>query len=804
MRWNDLRLLPGATAVWVLAVLGIAAGAQAAIATCAILAATVLTAAVVIARPVLTQVLLAHLGVVALAGVLLFPVLLRHDHAVDQLSTASEDALIVEVAITLRADPAVPTTGPAWSRSGMQAMARTLPTQATIGDQDVPLPASVPVLMRTGDAEAEQQLAQARGGDAVQVRGKVRASGGLLVLTVTEVRPIPERGATAVAQNARQQLRDLARHNTRHLPGDEAALVRGMTSGDTHGLGDRSEEIMQRAGISHLVAVSGANIALVLAAVIAPLLLAGVRRRPRLLIAGLAVAAYVGLVGEEPSVQRAATMVTPLLIARYVGVRASPVAALALTVALWSVLDPVTAASIGFALSALATAAILIGAPPLARAITEATGERIGKVPALVLAVPLVAQLACTPILVTLAPEVSAWAVPVNMIVGPIVGPTTVIGLIALLMGPVWAPAAQLLNTIAAGGAHLVLLIARTADALPGSRIPVLEGTAGVLGAVAVIVVLAIAVAGRRSPLVRWAMAGLLVAVTAPGLAPHLPGREGQEWTVAACAVGQGDAVLLRSGSTTVLIDTGPAPEPLRECLNRLDVDHIDLLILTHPHADHTGGRTALTGSRAPAQQWVCPLPHAGQDVAEGGPPEPVTTGETWQQDGLALEVLWPPSAEAAQSAALREDGSGEGDAANDCSVTIAATWPDGTRLVSLGDLEPVAQRELAALQPGPAHIVKVAHHGSRRQHDALYEQLDPGLALVTVGKENTFGHPTDHTLDLLGAVGAQVVRTDLHGTVILPAHDPAESADPLAPGSPVDAEDRHRSGEPRSVGPPR
>lgn len=798
MRWHDLRLLPGATTVWVLAVLGIAAGAQAAIAACAVLAVTLLTVAVVVSRPGFTHLLLAHLGVVALAGILLFPALVRHDHAVDQLQAASEDALIVEIGLTLRADPAAPTAGPEWSRAGLQVMARTLPSRARIGDEEVRLPASVPVLVRTSGDEAEQQLAQARGGEAVQARGKVRASGGLLVLSVTEVRSIPARGPTALAQNARQQLRDLARHNTRHLPSDEAALVRGMTSGDTHGLGDRSEEIMQRAGISHLVAVSGANIALVLAAVIAPLLLAGVRRRPRLLIAGLAVAAYVWLVGEEPSVQRAATMVTPLLIARYMGVRASPVAALALTVALWSVVDPVTSASVGFALSALATAAILIGAPPLARAITEATGERIRTVPALVLAVPLVAQLACTPILVTLAPEVSAWAVLVNMMVGPIVGPTTVIGLIALLLGPVWGPAAQLLNTVAAGGAHLVLLIARTADALPGSRIPVPEGTTGVVGAVAVIVMLAVAVAGRRSVLVRWAMAAVLVAVTAPGLATHLPGREAPSWTVAACAVGQGDAVLLRSGSTTVLIDTGPAPEPLRECLNRLDVDRIDLLILTHPHADHIGGRSALTGPRAPAQQWVCPLPDATRDVAVGSIPQPVTTGETWQQDGLALEVLWPPSAEAAQSAALREDGSGEGDAANDCSIAIAATWPDGTRLVALGDLEPVAQKELAALQPGPAHIVKVAHHGSRRQHDALYEQLDPALALVTVGKENTFGHPTDHTLELLGAVGAQVVRTDRHGTVILPPHDPAGRVGDADPSGP------HGPGEPRSVGPPR
>src|SRR5690606_16729299 len=100
-----------------------------------------------------------------------------------------------------------------------------------------------------------------------------------------------------------------------------------MTTGDTHGLGEGTEEIMRRAGISHLVAVSGANIALVLAAVLVPLLLLGVPRRARILLAAAVAGGYVLLVGPEPSVLRAATMAAPLLAARFVGVRASPVAA---------------------------------------------------------------------------------------------------------------------------------------------------------------------------------------------------------------------------------------------------------------------------------------------------------------------------------------------------------------------------------------------------------------------------------------------------------------------------------------------
>lgn len=783
MRRSDLRLLPGACAVWGLAVLGIALGAPAALAAGAVLTAGVLSVAVVVNRRALTHLLLAHLGVLALAGVLLFPALLRHDAAVLALDEAAREGLVVEMMLSVRADPEPPAGGPEWSRDGLQVMARTVPAPARIGDRRVLVPASVTVLVRGADGPGDGSLSGLRGGQDAVIRGKVRSSGSLLVLIATEVRAVQATGPAGRAQHIRYRLRDLARDHTAHLPADESALVRGMTTGDTAGLAASSEEIMRRAGISHLVAVSGANIALVLAAVIAPLLLAGVRRRPRLLIAAAVGTGYVALVGEEPSVQRAATMAAPLLIARFAGVRASPVAALALTVALWSVVDPVTAASVGFALSALATAAILIAAPPLARAITESTRDRIGPAAALVLAVPLVAQLACTPILVTLAPEVSLWAVPVNMVVGPIVAPTTVIGLAALLVGPFLPGVAQLLNTVAGGGAHLVLLIASAADALPGSRITVAEGATGALASLALCALFAVAVATRRSSWTRWAVAAALVASLTPSLAARWPGQQEPDWMLTACAVGQGDAVLLRSGATTVLIDTGPEPEMLRACLDRMDVHTVDLLILSHPHADHTGGRDALTGTRIPTQQWVCPLPEAQQQTAAGAMATPAQTGHTWQQDGLALEVLWPPTAEHAQRAAAREDGSGEGDAANDCSIVIAATWPDGTRLISLGDLEPVGQRELAALEPGPATIVKVAHHGSARQEPRLYEELSPELALITVGESNSFGHPTLRVLDILAATGAPVVRTDRHGTVVLPEGEPLS---------------------PRSVGPPR
>ncbi|AXK45233.1 ComEC/Rec2 family competence protein [Brachybacterium saurashtrense] len=770
----DLRLLPGATCVWALAVLGVSAGTAAAIAGGAVLVALGLTAVMLAGPGSTSRGLFAHLGIVVLAAVLLFPALQRHGETDQALERAAADGLVVELTVVAAADPAAPESGPEWSRHGLQMRARTVSGPARTGRDEVRLPASLPVLVRAEDGTA-RDLSRVRDGDRARVRGRVATSGSLVIVRASEVHVVAGDGAAGRAQALRHGLREGARDTTAHLPADEAALVRGMTTGDTRGLSERSEEIMRRAGISHLVAVSGANIALVLAAVLGPLLLMGVRRRPRILAAGIVTAGYVGLVGDEPSVQRAATMAAPLLAARFAGVKASPVAALALTVALWSVLDPVTAASIGFLLSALATAAILVAAPPLATALVELSGQRVGRTAALVLAVPLVAQLACTPVLILLAPEVSLWSVPVNMAVAPLVGPTTVLGMVALLIGAAWPPAGALLWTAAAGGAHLVLLIARTADALPGARIAVPEGPAGVVLALGVLAGVTLAVAGRHRPLVRWAVAGVLVAALSAGGARLLPVRSAGEWTVAMCAVGQGDAVLLRPDGAgregpTVLVDTGPDPEALRACLDRLQVASIDLLVLTHPHADHTGGRAALSAGRAPALQWTCPLPEAAQQVVPGAPVAVATTGETWRSPGLALHVLWPVSAEEARRAGAAERGGGEGDAANDCSVVVEAVWEDGTRLLALGDLEPAGQEALAASSPGPADIVKVAHHGSRFQHVPLYAQLDPALALIPVGRENDFGHPTQETLDLVRSTGAQVLRSDVHGTVVLPA----------------------------------
>src|SRR5699024_1923938 len=240
---TDLRLLPGATCVWALAVLGIAAGTAAALAAAAVLVSLALTAVVLTGPSATGRSILAHLSIVVLAGALLFPALQRHEGTHGGLAEAQQQGLVVELTVVAAAEPAPPDSGPAWARGGQRLRARTVQGAAHLGRRAVHLPASVPLLVRASVAPAHE-LARVRDGDLVHVRGRVAVDGRLIVLRASEVHPVASAGATGRGQTLRHALRRQARQATSSLPGDESALVRGMTIGDTRGMGERTEEIM--------------------------------------------------------------------------------------------------------------------------------------------------------------------------------------------------------------------------------------------------------------------------------------------------------------------------------------------------------------------------------------------------------------------------------------------------------------------------------------------------------------------------------------------------------------------------------
>jgi competence protein ComEC len=232
------------------------------------------------------------------------------------------------------------------------------------------------------------------------------------------------------------------------------------------------------------------------------------------------------------------------------------------------------------------------------------------------------------------------------------------------------------------------------------------------------------------------------------------------DWQIAACDIGQGDAVVVRDRSFYALVDTGRHPSPLTECLRTLGIGHVDLLVLTHYDADHVGGIDAVAGMvdvalvgvpNGPEDERVLArVAAAGADIQLAG------RGDAGMLGDLSWQVLWP-----VRGSTVMATG-------NDGSVTIEFDGR-GIRSLFLGDLGEESQQAMrAAARPRPVDLVKVAHHGSGDQSPELYAGLSAAIGLISVGTDNGYGHPTQRVLDILRSSGTLPLRTDRQGMLVV------------------------------------
>jgi competence protein ComEC len=492
----------------------------------------------------------------------------------------------------------------------------------------------------------------------------------------------------------------------------------------------------------------------------------GLGRAWRVVAALLVLAGFVLLVTPEPSVVRAATMASIVLLSGSLGRPGRGLPALAVAALALISVDPWLARNYGFALSVLATLGLLVLSGPLGRQLSRWMPAPL----ATALAIPFAAQLACQPVLVLLSPTLPAYGVPANLLAAPAAPVATVVGLAACVLLP-WLPGlATPLVWLAWLPSTWIAAVAQVTAGLPGSSLPWLGGAAGVAltlvctaAALAILLLRRPGAAARRMRALSAALlcivGGVAVGVlvgTGLGRAAVFP----SDWQIAACDIGQGDAVLVRDGGQVALIDVGPDPVLLTECLDTLGVDRIDLLILTHYDLDHIGGLAAVTGRVATAM--VGP-PVNGRDShllgrlqAGGARVREADRGDHGTLGRLSWEVLWPLG------------GGGPMGSGNPGSVTVLFNGA-GIRSVFLGDLDEEAQEALLAAGPiGRVDVVKVAHHGSGDQSPALYAELAASIGLISVGADNGYGHPTRSVLQLLGSAGTATVRSDLDGMAVV------------------------------------
>jgi competence protein ComEC len=756
-RSTDLRMVPLALSAWGAAWLGTwgapagMAGVAAAVAASLVVAALrrsalVLTVAVVTAATVCAGLLDVHR--------------LRHG-PVAELATRQA---VVAANVEIRSDPH--RMAEKGRTSGAAVMkAATVRVEGRGSAWRV----RTPVLLVVSGPQLEQWL-RTPVGTEVAVDGRLqspdRASDVAAVLRV--------RGAPVMVQPPSAGLRLVERVRAglrRAVAGrrpEPRALVPALVLGDTSALDAALTEEFVASGLTHLTAVSGANLTLLLAFLLTVARWLGVRGW-WLRVVGLAgVIIFIALCRTEPSVLRAAAMGLVALAALGSGSRAAGVRNLAVASMILLLVDPFLSRSIGFTLSVLACAGIVWWA----RRWSVIINRWLPLIIAESIAVPLAAQLTTTPVVAAISDQVSISGIAANALAGPFVGPATVLGFAAAGASLINGMLATLFGFGAAWCAQMIIWIAMICSRLPGSNwhLPASALTLTWLSISSLLLGLSMAYLLAR-PWLSLLLAGVMIICLCG--TPRQPGWPPKDWLLVACDVGQGDGIVVRTARrSAIVIDSGPAPAAMRGCLDRLRIAEVPLLIITHFHADHVGGLVGVMQHRRIGQLWMSPSAPSGplaatvrdQAMQHGIPINAPLAGIRASVGEAQLEVLGPVD----HVAADQHESSQQNDSSLVIMIRVA-----GLRLLLTGDVEPPGQQ--AILNTGAdlrADVLKIPHHGSAQQDPAFIAATHARLAIASAGIDNDYGHPAPRTVQLVRSLGMTLLRTDEDGSVAVGLHN--------------------------------
>jgi competence protein ComEC len=555
----------------------------------------------------------------------------------------------------------------------------------------------------------------------------------------------------------------------------ERVLVPALVDGDDAGMPDEAVAAFRTCGLTHLLAVSGSNLTLVLAFLMLVARWCRVRARGLAVVGALGVIAFVLLARAEPSVLRAAAMGVVALAGLSTPDRARGVRSLSVAVLVLVLVDPWLARSVGFLLSSLATGGILLLAPVW----RDAMAGWLPRWLAEALAIPMAAQLVCTPVIAALSGQVSIVAVVANLAAAPAVGPATVLGLLACVTSLANGWLAAGLARAAGLAAWWIVTVAGHGADLAGASLGWPVSTLGLsvltLGCVALMVITPRVLRRRSASLA--AVALLAVWLVRP---PSVLGWPPHDWIMVACDVGQGDGLVLNAGDGRgVVVDTGPDPQLMDSCLKRLGIDSVPLVVLTHFHSDHVAGLPGVLADRQVGLIEVGLLDDPIDQVVDvmrwatdaGVPVSRVTYGERGVCGDLSWTVIAPvPGFDPTNSSEVALGGTDDssGSPPNNASIVMMVET-HGVRLLLTGDIEPPAQQAILASGVDlHADVLKVPHHGSRFQDPDFSSAVGAVLAVVSVGADNDYGHPAPDTLALLDDLAMVTYRTDRDGDVAI------------------------------------
>lgn len=549
----------------------------------------------------------------------------------------------------------------------------------------------------------------------------------------------------------RQELLD----RVRQLFDERAALFQGIMLGDRSALDDDVTSAMRLTGTAHVLTVSGMHLGMIAAALSAVLRKTSLGCYARFGILSVLLGAFACLTGGAAGTVRALIMAIMREWARLRGRRYEPLTALAAAALAMTLVRPLWALDASFQFSFFVMLGILLIGQSVTRWLSRLHVPGMLRRLLSMAAISMSAQIAALPIQLLFYGYVPLLALPMNLICG-LMMPLLLLGgwlcaLLSVLPVRIYAMPAAVLGAM--GGWFETMSLTAASAKWGILRLPAPYSAAVILFAVWMALLSSrIRFGGRR----RAAAAGvalLLVCAYLPRLCPLA--------RYVQLDVGQGDAALFRYGRRAVLVDVGPAHSYDMLRYLRHEGLFVDTVILSHLDEDHAGALSVLLDSEVEIGSVVMAEGAKDKDVsqavieglekieAQGVPVYEVRRGDMLSMEDLRIDVLSPDE--------LRLGS-------NERSLLLHAQMED-TSLLLTGDLPQDSEPE----DIPPCDVLKVAHHGSANAtSEAFLKKARPSLALISVGENNSYGHPTKQVLDALGAVGSDVLRTDQSGCITL------------------------------------
>lgn len=569
------------------------------------------------------------------------------------------------------------------------------------------------------------------------------------------------------------------RHLGRGLDEEHAGLLRGVILGEKRGVPDRIMEDFRRSGVAHMLAVSGLHVGSLAAIFLGVSGFIPISRRMGVLGSMCAVGLFVPFTGAGASVVRAAVMIVLVLAAEMLGRGRDRWQALLLAAFLILARNPLDIYSAAFQLSFGAVTGLFLFVRPLEEKLSFLPGGMATGV-----AVSTAATLGTAPVAIVVFGQASLVAVGANLLVVPVLPVVMALGLTGMVTGFLWAPLSVLTNLPAAVVLEWAVRVAEFFAWFPVLKTDDLPRVAAGLAGGVLMAPLAWRTGRKR----RYVGGGVLLVGLGIGAllypsALDLRDRiifwsDDEGWPeraeVRILDVGQGSAALLRApGRTAVLIDGGPEDAELAPKLRRLGVRRLNMVVVSHPHADHFAGLSSVAGA--------IPVDVLVDDISSGLEPDKEDLEE---EEEAYLELRRAFARGGTEHWEVEEKQSVK---LKDARVELAFHTNDvfsGPRVSPNEESVLVVVRagDLGILLPGDAEadvlrrhdledvdVLAVPHHGSRGAvRRGLLEELGVKVACISVGRDNTFGHPDEGTLSLLREEGVRVFRTDRKGWVSL------------------------------------